>query len=104
MTGHLAWAVFVERSHENRWRDTLGQVDIEAWCRAHGWDAKDVLSGSVNVYGYRDGHGEVAALLIARDPDGKPIWDREANDIRRRHVTAPLTRSLPEGIGIVMRL
>lgn len=101
MSGHLLWAVLVDRADELRWRATLGQADIDAWCAAHGWDPNDIQSSSVVVYAYRDGHTEVTAHKTIRGPDGKRIW----TDDGAAYVTvaAPLRRSLPEGIGTVIR-
>lgn len=101
MTGHLLWTVFVDRPEENIWRETLGQDDINAWCAAHGWDANKILSGSVAVYAYRDGHAEVVAYQSVRDEDDKPVWI--GNEPAQVTVASPLRRSLPEGIGTVIR-
>lgn len=101
MSGHLLWTVFVDRPDENRWRDTLGQSSIDAWCAAHGWDANNILSGSVSVYAYRNGRVEVVAYESVRDPDGKQLW--AANEAARVTVVSPLRQSLPEGIGTVIR-
>jgi hypothetical protein len=101
VSGHLLWSVFVDRPDEKRWRETLGQASIDAWCTAHGWDANNILSGSVAVYAYRDGHAEAIAYESVRSDDGKPVWigDRPAQVT----VAAPLRQSLPEGIGTVIR-
>jgi hypothetical protein len=98
---HLNWAVFVDTHDEERWRETLGQPDIDAWCAAHGWKSEDVASGTVNVYSYRGGITEVTAELIERDTQGLPTVDDQA--LRRRTVCNILRRSLPEGIGTVIR-
>jgi hypothetical protein len=95
------WWVILDTEAERRWRDTLGQADIDAWCAAHGWDAKDVLSESVMVSGLADGRVEVVADLIQRDDDGKPIW-HNGGPLRRMNY-APYSRPLPEGIAPVRR-
>lgn len=101
MSGHLLWSVFVDRPDENLWRETLGQASIDAWCAAHGWDANYILSGSVAVYAYREGHAEVVAYESVRNADGKPIWVGDGP--AHRTVASPLRQSLPEGIGTVIR-
>jgi len=100
---HLVWTVIIDRRHENLWRETLGQSDLDSWCAAHGWSSTDVVSNSVTVYAYRDGHTEVVADLFVRDPDGEVSFDPETQGARRRTVTVSLARSLPEGIGEVIR-
>ncbi len=101
MTGHLLWTVFVDYPDEKRWRETLGQSNIDAWCAAHGWDSKDIISGSVAVYGYGDGDAEVVAYRQVRDETGRAVWaGREPAQIT---VTSLLRQSLPENIGTVIR-
>lgn len=101
MSGHLLWTVFVDRPDENLWRDTLGQSSIDDWCAAHGWDANDILSGTVAVYAYYNGHAEVTAYQSVRTPDGKPVW--VGDEPAQVTVVSPLRQSLPEGIGTVIR-
>jgi hypothetical protein len=101
MSGHLLWSVFVDGPDEDLWRTTISQADIDDWCAAHGWDAKEILRGSVAVYAYRDGHAEVVAYEAVTDADGKPIL--LGDTFAHRTVASPLRRSLPEGIGTVIR-
>lgn len=97
----VVWWVHVDRDAENRWRDSLGQTDIDNWCAAYGWNANDVRSGSVIACGLSDGRTEVSADLVIRNEDGKPIT-HEGYPVTIPAV-APYTRPLPEGIAPVRR-
>jgi hypothetical protein len=96
------WTVHVDRGDEHVWRALAGPADLEAWCRAHGWTSRDVLSGSVVVRGYPDGRADVEAELLVRDTTGRPVFDREGWP-ETRLLVVPMRRPLPEGIGSVAR-
>jgi hypothetical protein len=98
----ITLVVEVTRADEDRWRKTLGQADMDAWCAVHGLDSKNVASGSVRIARFSDGYQLVSLYEFVRDPDGLIVAD--GDDARKRlHANIPLRRSLPEGIGKVIR-
>jgi len=106
VSSRVLWWVIVDRAAEERWRAALGQADIEAWCAAHGWDARDVRSNSVMVSAlkatdYAPSRVEVMAELIERDEHGKPFL--RGGNIATRMVWANYCCPLPEGIALVSR-
>jgi hypothetical protein len=97
----VLWWVIVEPWHEQAWRESLGQSDIDDWCAAHGWCSRDVRSGSVMVSAFKDGHVEVMAELFERGPDGERFM--RGDDIASRLAWSDYRRPLPEGIAPVSR-
>jgi prepilin-type processing-associated H-X9-DG protein len=60
---------------------------MDDWCAAHGWDSKEIVSGTVNVYAYCDGHAEVTAEIARLRPQrqARSRRDEDQNANRRRH-------------------
>ena len=95
------WWVIIDRAAEDRWRASLGQADIDAWCAAHGWNADDVVSDSVMVSSLSDGRIEVMAEVVGRGPDGRVTARGDGFDT---HLAwAEYSRPLPEGIAPIQR-
>lgn len=103
LDGDPAFSVIISAGdlmHE-LWRDQFGQVDIDSWCDAHGAYSNEVRW--VAVHGWPDGRRVVELHCMARDAAGRLVLDHTGDEIKRHVVLTEQVRSLPEGMGALIR-